>query len=430
MTGKWILSTLLAVGFALPSFAQSSPLYVQFQPSAVKGALYKPDSGPAPHVAILIMHRTANFMSAIHTKELTGRVFMVLGMNPRFDNNESLVFWDEIPLDVKSGVEFLRKQPGITKVILLGHSGGGATMTYYQAVAEKGPAFCQGANKLSQCGKELAGLPPVDGIILLDAHPGNPVSALKSLNPAVLKEGDPKSINPDLDPFNPKNGFNPSGPSKYSEEFRQKYFKAQADRMNRLIQMAQDQQRQLLQGKGPYPDDDLFVFVRVYGARLLSLDPTIREGTVKPRKLLKNDGTDVVQVIESVRHDEQSPQANASFAQGTKVLTLRSFLSANAIRATNSVDAIDDCSSNNSVPCAVRAITVPILILAMGAHHMIRDSERYYELSASSDKDFVVVEGASHSILPCKQCEQFPGQYSNTVKNTYDYMQKWSQTRF
>ena len=40
--------------------------------------------------------------------------------------------------------------------------------------------------------------------------------------------------------FDPKNGFNPNGPSQYSEEFQARYFKAQADRMNRLIKIAQD----------------------------------------------------------------------------------------------------------------------------------------------------------------------------------------------
>lgn len=179
--------------------------------------------------------------------------------------------------------------------------------------------------------------------------------------------------------------------------------------MKHLIQIAQEKNRELLQGNGPYPDDDLFVFVRSHGARLMLLDPTIREGTVQPRRLLKNDGTVVTQIIDSVRHDEQSPKANASFAEGTKALTLRSFLSTNAICARNSVDDIDDCSSNNSVPCAVQAITVPTPILAMGAHHMIRDSERYFELSASHDKNFVVIEGASHGIVPCTRCEQFSG---------------------
>ena len=102
-------------------------------------------------MGVVLTHRTANFLSHIATRELSRRGFLVLAMNPRFENNESAVIWDEIALDIKSGVEFLRKQPGIAKVVLFGHSGGGTSMSYYQAVAEKGPAICQGAAKLVPC---------------------------------------------------------------------------------------------------------------------------------------------------------------------------------------------------------------------------------------------------------------------------------------
>ena len=43
---------------AAPAGAQSNPIYVPL--GQAKGALYKPDSGPAPHVAIFRMHRTAD----------------------------------------------------------------------------------------------------------------------------------------------------------------------------------------------------------------------------------------------------------------------------------------------------------------------------------------------------------------------------------
>src|SRR4029453_17641085 len=113
---------LLISGFFLSlsilSFAQRKPRYIQFAPSSVKGALYKPDSGPAPHVAILAIHRTANFMSHPATTELSKRGFLVLGMNPRSDNNETIVDFESNALDIKSGIEFLRRQPGITKVLL------------------------------------------------------------------------------------------------------------------------------------------------------------------------------------------------------------------------------------------------------------------------------------------------------------------------
>jgi hypothetical protein len=78
-----------------------------------KGALYRPDAGPAPHIAVLLIHRTANFLAAPGTRELTRRGVMVLAMNPRSDNNESTVNFET--------------------VALWGHSGGGPATTFYQA---------------------------------------------------------------------------------------------------------------------------------------------------------------------------------------------------------------------------------------------------------------------------------------------------------
>jgi len=425
-----MLSVVFAALTALLS-AQSNPVYVPFTPPAAKGALYKPDEGPAQRVAVLIMHRTSNFLPHLGARELSKRGFLVLAMNPRFDNNEAAVKWEEIALDVSSGVVFLRKQPGIKKVVLFAHSGGGATMSFYQAVAEKGPAYCQGPKKLVECSNSLAGLPPADGIIFVDAYPGNSVNGLRSLNPAVINDGDPRQIKAELDPFSPHNGFRSTGPSTYPEPFRQRYFKAQAERMNRLIGAALQKVQAMQAGQGAYPDDEVFVVVRGQGARLMEMDPSIHHSTVKPQKLLKNDGTVRMQIVESVRRaGRASPESNAAFDGGARLLTVRSFLSANAIRASDSMDGIDWCSSNNSTPCALRNISVPILITAMGAHYFIRDNEIHYEVAASADKDFVVIEGATHGITPCAPCETSPGQYSNSVKNFFDYLEKWIKARF
>ena len=99
-----LAATVVLAAAAL--FAQSNPAYIQFTPSTTKGALYKPDSGAWPNIAVLLTHRTANFLSHIATRELAQRGFLVLAMNPRFENNESAVNWDEIALDIKTGVEF------------------------------------------------------------------------------------------------------------------------------------------------------------------------------------------------------------------------------------------------------------------------------------------------------------------------------------
>ncbi len=406
------------------------------------GAVYFPD--PAlysdPDVAIVNMHRTENRLAHISMQEMAARGFVILGMNPRCQNNEAKCApWENNALDVKQGVEYVRALPGIEKVILMGGSGGGPTMSFYQAVAENGVAFCQQKRKLTKCSDALAGLPRADGIVFRDAHLGNAANALRSLNPAVTNDRDimdhnalPK-IDPALDPFRIENGYNPNGASKYSGAFKQKYFAAQSARMNRLIDIALERMALIEAGKYRYPDDDAFIIPRSDNARLLRLDPSIDHATVKPRKLIKNDGAiEDCCIVESVRPVSASPEENASFWEGTRMLTLRSFLSTRAIRSTNSMTGIDWCSSNNSTVCNVQHIDVPILVTAMGGHYFLRNSEIFFELASSEDKDFIVIEGAVHGITPCTACVpgEYDGRYDNSVKNYFDYVAAWINERF
>jgi pimeloyl-ACP methyl ester carboxylesterase len=425
------------------AWSQSNPQFIAFQ-GASKGALYKPDAGPAPHVGIIVMHRTANYMTHRACTELSRRGFMMLCMTTRFENNEVFVDYEKLPLDVKAGVEFLRRQTGITKVLLFGHSGGGPLMSLYQAVAENGVAYCKGANKLTECGDDLAGLPPADGIIFADPNPGNSVNTLRRIDPSAANENNPPDAPPiaELDMFNPKNGFNPNGPSHYSAEFQARYFKAQADRMTRLIDIAKGKLDRITRNEYPYPDDDIMVIPRSGNpgsgggdseASLYVTQPdlTYFNGTAKPQKLLRNDGTVSTQVIHSVMvANPNAGRAQARFRQGTKIFMLKSFLSAQAIRARDSKDDIDWCSSNNSTVCAIQSISVPVLFMSMGGHYYVGDGERYLEVARSKDKDFVVIEGATHGFTACTRCEKTPGQYANTVKNLFDYTAKWIDARF
>jgi hypothetical protein len=364
--------------------AQSNPQFIAFQ-GISKGALYKPDSGPAPHVGVLAMHRTANYLNHRACTELSGRGFLLLCMNTRYENNEALVDFEKLPLDVKVGVEFLRRQPGITKVVLFAHSGGGPLMSFYQAVAENGPAYCKGPNKLTQCADDLAGLVPADGIVFADAHPGNAINTLRSLNPAVANENNPPDAPPiaALDMFDPSNGFNPNGPSHYSVEFQARYFKAQADRMNRLIDIARDKLDRIKRNAYPYPDDDIMIIPRGGNpgagpgadARLFVTAPDIAaiNSTSHPAKLLRNDGTVTTQIVKSVFvANPGAARGNLRFRSGTKVFTLRSFLSAQAVRAGNAADDIDYCSTNNSTICAVQSISVPVLFAITSANTTLR----------------------------------------------------------
>lgn len=419
-----------------PTTGAPPPIYVQFSPSATKGALYYPD--PAiyahPNVAVIVMHRDSNYLSHISTVELPKRGFVVLGMNPRCDNNEAACApWENNALDVKQGVQYLRALPGITKVILLGHSGGGPTMAFYQAVAEQGVSFCQQPDKLMKCDDKLADLPPVDGVMLMDAHPGNGINAVRSISADVtndaemLNNGAEPQIDPSLDPFSEANGYNPNGPTHYSDDFKTRYFKAQSDRMNTLIALAQDR---LAAAEAKGQDDAPFVVPMADDARLSQIDLSIDASTDKPEKLIKNDGTIVDdQIVHSVRVPSLKPGDEKSF-ESTMMLTAKSFLSVRAVKSTNSMTGIDFCSSNNSTPCDLAQVHVPLLVTAMGGHYFIHDAEQYYEQAASPDKDFYVIEGATHGGTECTACETTPGQYSNATKNLFDLMQRWLDARY
>ena len=396
--------------------AQTQASYLQLSPT-VKAVLYSPDPSTKTRIAVVNMHEDSNRLADIACTELVKRGFYVLCMNGRADNNESLDFWNDLPLDVATGVKYLKETVKASKILLYGGSGGAPLMTFYQSVAQNGPSVCQGTTKLIPCSNELAGLPAADGIILRDAHPGTAVNTLRSINPSVQRDDKPDRVLAPLDPFNPKNGFNASGASNYSREFQERYFKAQAARMNRLVDGALAKLRSIAAGKYYYNDDDAFVIHKSEGGRLSEMDLNIHPGTVKPHKLLKNDGTIVTETIKGVRvPNRENAERAKSFHQGSKFLTLKSFLGTRAIRAKHSMDDIDYCSNNNSTPCHLQKITVPILILGMGGHYFLRDNEIHYDVSASSDKEYVVIEGASHGIRPCKVCETTPGQYSNTVK--------------
>ena len=81
---------------------------------------------------------------------------------------------------------------------------------------------------------------------------------LLSLDPAVTSEDNGKNLDPELDLFNPANGYDPEG-STYSDEFIRKYQKAQGERNNRLIDAALERLHALESGKGKYADDEPFI---------------------------------------------------------------------------------------------------------------------------------------------------------------------------
>jgi hypothetical protein len=422
---------------AQESQGSASPTYLTF--GKARGMYYTPASGPTPHVAFLAIHRTADYLQHPSCLELPKRGFAALCMNTRFENSEFDVDWDRIALDVKAGMEFLRKQPGIRTIILFAHSGGGPSLSFYQAVAENGVAYCQDPHRIWPCRGDLADLPRADAMVFADAHPGPGVTTLRNLSGAIVDET-PGKIDPMLDPFDPKNGYNPDGESNYSPDFQARYFAAQSRRMNRLIDQSLDRMAAIREGNGPYPDNDVLIIPDGGNpgagpgatSQLASFETDLpSRATSVPRKLLQNDGTIVEEVVKSVGPpDHISAKLTRGFDTGTKILSLRSFLSTNAVYSTNSYDGIDYCSSNTSTICALHSISVPVLVMGMGEHYFIRDSENEYEVAKNPDKDLIYIEGSTHGFTPCSNCGKPASAYSNVRRNLFDYVAAWANKRY
>ena len=124
-----------------------------------------------------------------------------------------------------------------------------------------------------------------------------------------------------------------------------------------------------------------------------------------------------------------------TFREGARGgLTVKSFLSSNAIRATDSMDEhkIDLCSSNNSTPCMLQSVNAPLLAASMQAsfQNLIQEIESNYLYAKTKDKDFIVVEGATTGVTPCTNCGVPAEKYSNVTKNFFDYATAWINARF
>ncbi len=360
-------------------------------------------------------------------RELAARGYRVLLLNYYGPEAE----FDEFLPPIAAAVRYARGLPGTEKVVFATHSGGGPALTYYQEVAEKGPAACQEAARLYPCrGPGLTGLPAVDGILLLDINIGAPHRML-SLDPAV-ETAAPRKREPSLDLYTPANGFDPATNSaRYSPAFVKRFFSAFNARGERLIADAQARLRAIDAGTGPYKDDEPFVVAgmasNAVGARVNLADPRFLSRTHAPRLHLKADGSTPVEIVPLTRTPAATPIAEReTLAETTQNVTVRHFLSFLALRTTpdfelteDSIKGVDWRSSGNSSAGNVENISVPTLVMAGTCAIHLVPLEIVYDHSAAADKQFVAVEGANHAFQPCRP------EFGDTRRRTFDFVDGW-----
>jgi hypothetical protein len=237
--------------------------------------------------------------------------------------------------------------------------------------------------------------------------------------------------------YNPANGFDPkTDTASYSAEFLKRYEAAMHVRSEAIIADALAKVAAIDAGAGPFTDDEPFLVPGMSedaaGARLNLADPAVLSRTHGEHLLLKADGTTPVQIVLDVHIPKAtSVRQRDTLAATAQYMTVRQFLAFSAIRTTDDFALTTDNikgvvwrSSANSLQGNVQNIHIPTLVMAGSCMIHLVPLEAVYDNSAAKDKEFVAVEGADHSFLPCKP------EYGDTQKRAFDYADKWLQKRF
>ncbi len=77
------------------------------------------------------------------------------------------------------------------------------------------------------------------------------MQSLRGINPSLSIVDGKVKVDPSLDPYDPKNGYNPNGPSRFSKEFRDRYYAAQSRVMNAQIAQVQALAARIRKGRAP-----------------------------------------------------------------------------------------------------------------------------------------------------------------------------------
>lgn len=356
------------------------------------GLLYLP-AGKMPKTVVIFAHPEYDFTMDWHCAALARAGFAAFGLAFRFAEIDQHVIMEEEVLDLAEAIRTLKQDRGFTHVILHGHSGGGSTVAFYQEQAEKQPP-----NRLKSTPagdppnlNEFA-LPQADGIVLSAAHWGRGYAVSRKLDPSVVDEEDPLSVDPSVDPFDPRNGYRPPPQnSQYSPEFLKRFEAGQQARMERLVQKA-------------------FTLVRErqFYAKLLA-EPDFKQRSIDEQLRIQRGA--IVQRYMTIYRNyanlyfmDASIDPNDRVSGGNRQPHLQNYY-ANWHPRTTSPEAFLSSNSTASNCFSLRTlpgVTVPVMVVLGSADSTGRlsESKMAYDAAASKDKVFVVIEGAEHFYQP------------------------------
>lgn len=396
-----------------------------------EGLLLEPTEPNAnSRIAFVFSHPNRDNFKELPGPAIANHGYRVMLVNYRGDRDNPDAPPEDFLPSISEGIAYLRKLPGVEKVVLLAHSGGTHMGTLYENVAEHGPSVCQDSKKIAPCdGKEIANLEKPDGLILLDPTLGA-AHQMSAVDPAAVGKVRDRSV----DMFAKENGYDADRKkATYTPEFAKRFYAAQAARNNEIVDAALERLKLIKEGKGEFSNDEPFVVkgvgIRALGARLYQPDLSFAAHTKVPHTLIRADGTRTEEVIKSVRPSAGGKQVlgmlNELGAMNYST-TVRGFLANSAIRAdanfaftADDITGIDWASSYTSTPSNAEGVTVPSLVLTMSCHYLIVPGEVIFDHLAAKDKTYASVEGATHLFQPCRP------EYGDTKKRVFDFVDEW-----
>lgn len=241
-------------------------------------------------VAVMIMHPRELLVSHYMVPSLVRAGYACWVQGARTVGNDLRLEHEVALLDVAAGVNQLREL-GFKKIIMLGNSGGSPLFAFYnqQALTESGRRLARTPGgrpvKLAD-----AAMPEPDGFVFIAPHAGQGVLLMNCIDPSVVDEADPLSVDPGVDPFSAANGFRPRPQSsQYAAEFIVSYRAAQRRRVERIDMAAKallaermSARTRMKAGQGDRHDDMAGALNAVFQVWRTDADPRAFDLTLDP----------------------------------------------------------------------------------------------------------------------------------------------------